>query len=138
LDYATKFYYTHKFKKLEDFKFTAADYDAFLAFIKKKKFKFTTKTDELIEDLGLVAEKEQLDKRISSEYKSLKLRLVQAKKEALKEQEKEIKELLKKEIIKRFFYREGMHTYEIANSEEVKEAQKILGDKAKYNAILGN
>jgi len=31
-----------------------------------------------------------------------------------------------------------MHTYEIANSEEVKEAQKILGDKAKYNAILGN
>jgi len=137
-DYATKFYYTHKFKKLEDFKFTAADYDAFLAFIKKKKFKFTTKTDELIEDLGLVAEKEQLDKRISSEYKSLKLRLVQAKKEALKEQEKEIKELLKKEIIKRFFYREGMHTYEIANSEEVKEAQKILGDKAKYNTILGN
>jgi len=137
-DYATIFYYLHKFSKLEDFVFTDADYNAFLDFIKQNKFEFETKTDALLEDLWIVAEKETLDKRISSEYKALKQRLLQAKKEALKAQEKEIRELLKKEIIKRYFYREGMYAYEVSNSDEVVEAQKILKDKARYNKILGN
>jgi len=137
-DFATDFYYRHTFENLEDFKFTEADYDAFLNFIKKKDFEFTTKTDQLLEDLWVIAEKETLDTKISTAYKSLKQRLLTAKKEALQSQEVEIKELLKKEIVKRYFYREGMHAYEVAMSEEVKEAQRILADQKRYNKILGN
>ncbi len=136
-DYATQFYYSNNFKKLADFKFTDTDYSDFLNYMKKSKFEFKTKTDNLLEDLWITAEKETLDKQISSQYKSLKDRLSQAKKEALKAQENEIKEIIKKEIIKRYFYREGVHAYEIANSEEVREAQKVLADKTRYNKILG-
>ncbi len=137
-DFATAFYYEHKFERLEDFTFTNADYTSFLSFLKKNKFEFKTKTGQLLEDLWIVAEKETLDNRISNEYNSLKQRLYEAKKEALVSQESEIKELLKKEIIKRYFYREGMHAYEVSNSEEVREAQKILADITRYNKILGN
>ncbi len=135
-DFATDFYYNHNFKKLEDFNFSEADYNSFLDFTKKNKFEFTTKTDQLLENLWTVATKETLDKRISSEYKALKTRLLQAKKETLNAQKNEIKELIKKELIKRYFYREGMHAYEVTHSEEVKEAQKILNDPSKYAKIL--
>lgn len=137
-DFATQFYHSHTFESLEDFKFTDADYTSFLNFVRKNGFEFTTKTDELLEDLWVVAEKETLTDDISAEYKSLQQRLLTSKKEALQNQEAEIKALLKKEIVKRYFYREGMHAYEVAISEEVKEAQKILADQNRYHKILGN
>ncbi len=137
-DFVTNFYYQHQFKTLEGFKFSDSDYNSFLDFVKKSNFKFKTKTDSLLEDVLTVATKETLDKSISKEYKALKSRLSQAKKEALTSQRKEIREILIKEIVKRYFYREGLYTYEIKNSEEVKEAQNILNNPDRYTKMLSN
>lgn len=135
-DFATQFYYTHNFESIEDFEFTDADYQEFLDFMKKRNFEFRTKTEELLDDLKLVAEKESLQNQIEKDYKSLQNSLTLYKKNALQTQASEIKALLEKEIVKRYFYREGMHNYELTKSEEVKESQNILADSKRYEKIL--
>jgi len=137
-DFATDYYYNHKFENLEDFKFTDQDYQEFLSFMKKKGFQFETKTDELLEDLLTVSEKENFDTKIAKEYNSLKNRLANIKKESLKNREEEIKGLLKKELLIRYFYRDGFFEYDVQHSEEIAEAKRILLDPKKYNQILKN
>ena len=52
--------------------------------------------------------------------------------------QKEIKNLILDEIIKRFQYKEGLYQYYIKNNFEIKKAIEILDDKPQYNKILKN
>jgi carboxyl-terminal processing protease len=52
--------------------------------------------------------------------------------------QKEIKNLLLDEIIKRYQYKEGLYQYYIKNNFEVKKAVEVLNDKAGYAKILKN
>ena len=44
--------------------------------------------------------------------------------------------LLENEIIKRYFYREGLHKYYLVNNKEIKTASDILSNTNKYNSFL--
>jgi carboxyl-terminal processing protease len=43
---------------------------------------------------------------------------------------------LKSEILKRYFYREGLFEYQLTNDEAIKQATTLLADKSKYDGIL--
>ncbi len=58
------------------------------------------------------------------------------KKQELERKKTEIVSLLSDEIIKRYFYKEGLYEYYTQNNPEITRAQEILGDPSSYSKIL--
>jgi carboxyl-terminal processing protease len=54
----------------------------------------------------------------------------------LNQNQKEIKNLILDEIIKRYQYKEGLFLYYTKNNFEIKKGQSILNNITEYNALL--
>ncbi len=134
--YATKYYYTHKLEKSNDFKFTDSDYEAFKKFVKQSDFNFETETEKAFEKALKTAEREKLDQGINTSYNALITSINASKQTALDRHKKEIVNLLTDEIIKRYFYREGLYDYYVTHNPEVAKSREILNNTKKYAEIL--
>ncbi|MEW7289580.1 S41 family peptidase [Aquimarina sp. 2304DJ70-9] len=134
--YGTQYYYSHQLKDPEDFKFTDSDYEDFKSFVKQSDFSFETETEKSFKKSLEIAKKEKLDSDISSNYNALLASIKTSKEKALDTHRKEIVNQLTDEIIKRYFYKEGLYNYYVKNNPEVNKAQEILNNKNKYQEVL--
>ncbi|WP_025666138.1 S41 family peptidase [Aquimarina megaterium] len=135
-EYGTKYYYSHQLKKSSDFKFTDKDYEDFKNFVKQSEFNFETETEKSFKKSLEIAKKEKFDKDIISTYNTLVASINTSKQAALDTYKTEIVNLLTDEIIKRYFYREGLYNYYVTHNPEVAKSQEILGNKNKYEELL--
>ncbi len=135
-DFATDYYYSHSVENWNDFSFTESDFQKFLSFLKSNNFEYETETEKEFEGALRKAKTEKLDKEILASYKQLMNSVDQAKEKALVEKKAEIITLISDEILKRYFYRDGMYNYHIINSPEILEAVSLLNNENKYNKIL--
>ena len=135
-DFATDYFYKHDYETLDNFKFTNADYTDFKKFLDAQGFEYQTQTEKELEEVFLDASKDNLQDAISSDYASLMRTIDNAKEAQLNTREREISKLIIDELIKRYFYREGLYEYQITHNEELEEAKKILKDAPKYRKIL--
>ena len=110
------------------------DFANFKAFLKREKFSFDTETELALKKTLTAAKKEKLDASIAIEYQQL-LSALQKSEENLLNQ-KEIKNLILDEIIKRYQYKEGLYLYYSKNNSELKKAINILNNEVEYNKIL--
>lgn len=131
-DFATEYYYTHQVTDLNTFKLTDADFNAFKNFLKSNNFTFETKTEKAFDEALLVAKDEALNNVIDAEYTTLLKALNTYKSEAIDDNKTQIMGLLAEEIVKRYFYREGMYTYYIAHNTEIKKGTEILKNPSTY------
>ena len=115
---------------------TDADFIAFKAFLKKEKFSFDTETELSLKKTLTVAKKENLDALIAVEYQQLLSALQKSEENQLNQNQKEIKNLILDEIIKRSQYKEGLYLYYTKNNSEIKKATGILNNPSEYNTIL--
>lgn len=134
--YATKYYYAHKLEKSSDFKFTDSDYQEFKKFVKQNDFNFETETEKAFERAFKIAKREKLDQGINTTYNALITSINTSKQNALDKHKNEIVNLLTDEIIKRYFYREGLYNYYVTHNPEVAKSQEILNNTKKYDEIL--
>ncbi len=119
-------------KTLEDFHFTA--WDDFVAFLNKQNYDFDTETEKLLKDL-----KEKSTKGgylTAADLQALETKVMAAKKADIEKHKERITDMIEKEIVSRFFYEKGRIQVGLRNDVEIKEAVKLLGDKARYDAIL--
>jgi len=123
-------------KQPDDFKFTNKDFEDFKSFVKQSDFSFETETERSFKRSLEVAKREKFDSDISSNYDALLASIKTSKEKALDAHKKEIVSQLTDEIIKRYFYKEGLYNYYVKNNSEVKKAQEILSNKSKYLEIL--
>ncbi|MDY8135310.1 S41 family peptidase [Aquimarina sp. 2201CG5-10] len=135
-DYGTKYYYSHQLKNSDEFKFTDNDYEDFKNFVKQSDFNYETETEKALKKSLEMAQKEKLDQDISQNYNALLSSVKTAKEKALDDYKSEIVTLLTDEIVKRYFYREGLYDYYVTHNPEVAMSKEILGNKNKYNKIL--
>ena len=135
-DFATDYFYKHNYSKLEDFDFTASDYAAFKSFLDKQGFAYQTQTERDLEKAYIIAEKDNLQSEISTEYANLMKTIDAAKKQQLDIKEREISKLIIDELVKRYFYREGLYKYQLTHNEEIAEAKSILNNSSKYLKVL--
>lgn len=135
-DYATDYYYKNQHTDWNTFKLTDADYTAFLDYLKRNTFSFETQTEVALKEVLKKAEGEGLKKEMEKSYSSLLQDLARAKDKELLDKKAEIASLLTDEIIKRYFYREGLYNYQVAHNPEIKEALAILKDQKRYQNIL--
>ncbi|TXE08422.1 S41 family peptidase [Gelidibacter salicanalis] len=135
-DFATDYYYSHKVTDLKNFELKEVDFNAFKAFLKANNFKFETKTEKAFDDALMVAKDEALDEVIDSEYATLVNSLNAYKTKAIDDNKAQLMGLLSEEIVKRYFYREGMYTYYMAHNTEIKKGTEILKNPSNYLGYL--
>ena len=134
--YSTSYYYKNKIKDIDDFDFKDSDFENFKKFISQTDFDFETDTEKAIKEIQKAAEKESLNKFIAIEYKSLLSKVKLSVQETLETHKDEIIRLLKEEIIKRYFYKEGLYDYYVHTNPEILKGQEILNDQKRYEEML--
>lgn len=115
---------------------TDADFADFKSYLKKENFSFDTETELAMKNTLAAAKKEKIDVAITAEYQQLLVALKKSEEMQLNQSQKEIKNLILDEIIKRFQYKEGLYQYYTKNNSEIKKAIGILNNSAEYNKIL--
>lgn len=131
-DFATQYYYSHEVQDLKAFELSDADFKAFKSFLVKNKFDFETKTEKALDDALVVAEEETLNTVIDTEFRNLRKALMAYKTKAVDDNKTQIMGLLANEIVKRYFYREGMYAYYINHNPEIKKGTEILKSPSTY------
>jgi carboxyl-terminal processing protease len=117
---------------------TDADFIAFKAFLKTQKLSFETDTELALKKTLAIAKKEKLDTSIALEYQQLLSALQKSEENQLNQNQREIKNLILDEIIKRYQYKEGLYLYYTKNNSEIKKAVGILNNQLEYNNLLKN
>ena len=82
------------------------------------------------------AKAEDFNHAILKGYNSLLAEIEAQKNVELEDKKPEIASLLTDEIIKRYFYQEGLYNHYVLYNPEILEAKKVLNDKQQYDKIL--
>lgn len=135
-DFATHYYYSHQLSTWSNFIFSESDFQGFLRFLKKNGFEYETETEKKFAEAISRADDDKLEKYIIASYNRLISSIAAAKEKALVEKKAEIMSLISNEILKRYFYREGLYEYQVINNPEILVAIKVLKDEKKYRRIL--
>ena len=135
-DYATKYYYSHDLKEASNFKFTDLDFNDFKNYLEESGFKYETSTEKELNEMLEKAEDEELQSRISGEINNIQKEIKAHKKQELDNKKPEIVSLLTDEIIKRYFYKEGLYEYYTNHNPEISRAKSILNSPSEYDEIL--
>ncbi|HEX9981595.1 MAG TPA: S41 family peptidase [Flavobacterium sp.] len=137
-NYATEYFYKHPDAGSKIPVITDADFADFKQFLKRTKFSFDTETEIALKNTLAAAKREKIDAGITAEYQQLLNSLQKNEEIQLNSNQKEIKNLLLDEIIKRYQYKEGLYQYYTKNNSEIRKAIGILDNSAEYNKILKN
>lgn len=135
-DFATHYYYSNDLNDWNNFRFTEADFEDFIRFLKENDFDFETDTEKAFEDSIRKADDDNLGDDIKDDYDKLMAAIDASKEKQLYNKKVEIVSLLSDEILKRYFYRDGLYSYQVKNNPEILEAVGVLNDQKKYNRIL--
>lgn len=136
-DYATKYVHEHKsIAPAKEFKIDDATYNDFMQFVKDKKFSYTTESEKKLKELKKMAKEEGYLESIQTQLDLLEKQLQDDKANDLVKNRKDIEELLRLEIVGRYYYQVGRIIASLENDEDLEEAFKILLDKNRYQSIL--
>lgn len=135
-DYATKYYYSHQITDWKNFKFTSSDFQDFQKFLKQNNFNYETETEKKFAEGLRMVENDEISEAINNSYVQLTKAINAAKDKAIEDKKVEIEVLLSAEILKRYFYNEGLYNYQIEHNPEILEAIAVLKDEKRYKKIL--
>jgi len=134
--YATYYYFKNPSLSEKIPNITDADIADLKTYLKKEKIDFNTETEIALKNTLEKAKKENIDSAIISEYQQLLNAIQKSEETLIDKNQKEIKNLLLDELIKRYQYKEGLYQYYIKNNFEVKKAVDVLNNTIEYNKIL--
>ena len=135
-NFATEYYYSHNLENPENFEFTDKDFNDFKNFLNKTDFNYQTLTEIDLNEAMATAKLEGFEENIIKNYQTILNDIEIAKKEAVEEKKSEISSLLTDEIVKRYFYREGLYQHYVLQNPEILKAKEILNNKQQYAEIL--
>ncbi len=107
-DYATNYYRTHKeIAPASEFEVSDEMYADFCRYLKEKKLTYSTVTERMIEQLRDVAKEEKYDTAIADQLKAMEAALEKEKEGDLQKHRVEVCEMLKSELLVRYYYDQG-------------------------------
>jgi len=135
-DYATDYYYNNQVADVSAFKFTDDDFDSFKGFVAQSNFNFETKTEKALKEAITGEDKDIFGVALMDNYKHLLVEINKSKFKALDKYQKEIQKNMEDEIIKRYFYRQGLYDHYLQHDDAILTAAALLSDETKYKGIL--
>jgi carboxyl-terminal processing protease len=134
-DYSNQYYYNNSVENIEELSLDKKDFEYFKRMSVEEKYNTIGKTQEDINQLKTTMSKEGFG-TMEEHFKGLNADIQESKLKLMDTFEADIIAVLEGEIIKRYFYREGMYAYFMATNTEVFNAQEILNDTQAYQNIL--
>jgi carboxyl-terminal processing protease len=136
-DFATKFRRENpSIPPADKFEISDSIFNSFVAFISDKKYDYKTKSEEALEDLRKNSEKENYFNAIKSEYDALKTQMQNDKKSDLTKFKPQICELLKQEIVSRYYYQKGKIIASLSTDKDISSAINAITDQELYKSVL--
>lgn len=136
-DFVTDYVRTHASVAPPDqFEVSDSLYNAFASYLSDKDYDYTTLTERMLKELREVAQEEQYLTSIESDLQAMEQRFRSEKQQDLMKHRDEIAEMLKAEIMVRYYYNEGRIAGALRDDPEVRRAVEVLTDKQQYNRIL--
>ena len=136
-DYATYYRNHHdSIASARQFELTDADYNDFIKFLSDKDYDYSTDSEKNLEELKAIATKDKYFDNIKSEFEKLGQKLKHDKNADLIKFKPEIKLLLEKEIVSRYYFQKGKYEYSFYHDAVVADAITVLNDPVLYANIL--
>jgi len=139
-DYANKYYSEHKsIDSADRFQIDEATYQDFMKFVKDKDFSYTTESEKAIGKLKKVAKEEGYLDKIQPQIDLLEKNFAAEKENDLLSNRKDIEELLRSEIVSRYYYQKGRIIASLKDDPDLTRAFEILlntNGKDEYHSIL--
>ncbi len=119
-------------------KFELSDetYQEFVKYLDDKTYEYSTKSEELLDQLKKTAEKEEYYQRIDKQFKDLEAKINAEKKDDLQHFKYEISQILKNEIVSRYYFQNGRIEQSLNDDPDVVKAKEVLNNKSEYEQIL--
>ena len=138
--YANKFYREHKTIASPDkFEITDEIYNDFVKFVESQDFEYTSESEKDFEELVKTAKTEGYYDNIKEQLDLLEEELKSHKDNDLVNNKKEISDILKMEIVSRYYFQKGRIISALNDDPELKRAVEILlnsNGKNEYETIL--
>ena len=134
-EFANQYYYSNKLERLDSFSISDDDFERFKKMSVNKNYNSEDKAQEGIDHLKNILAEEGLEP-MTARFETLNETLKKSKLKLIDQFKEDIIAVLEREIIKRYFYRDGMYTYLLSNNTEIFKAQEIINDVKAYQNIL--
>jgi carboxyl-terminal processing protease len=136
-DFATKYAnQTESIARPEEFEITDEIYNQFSAFVKENNFQYESQSKQMLEDLIEQAKEEKYYELASDEFEEIKAKLEPQLDKDLTVFSKEIKSLLKNEIVSRYYYQKGAIRATIDDDEVILKAVDELKSPISYTSYF--
>ena len=140
LKYANKFYREHKsIPSPEEFEITDEIYDDFVKYVESQEFEYTSESEKDFEELVKTAKFEGYYDNIKTQLDMLENELKSHKDNDLINNRKEIAEILKLEIVGRYYFQKGKIVSTLKDDIELNRAVEILlntNGENEYESLL--
>jgi carboxyl-terminal processing protease len=137
-DYATIFTSHHdSIADVEKFEITDQIYNDFKAFVASREFHYNTRSEESLNKLIETARREKYYDLAHEEFSALKQKLAHDNKKDLSTFSEEIKQLLKEEIVVRYYYQRGRMQAILEEDTSLDKAVEVFGQPSLYLTVLG-
>ncbi len=135
-DFATRYRLAHpEIGPPETFQISDALYQEFVDFVKDKHFEYDTETLQAFKTLEEKAKKERYYEHAKAQLEALHTELAPDRTEDLKLFRTDIEEVLKNEIVGRYYYQTGRAKASLATDPYVRSAIEVLNG-GRYNEVL--
>lgn len=136
-NYATNYFYKNNtISEPSKFNLTNADYNLLRNYLSKNQSDFETKTELEFNKAKNKAEDDDLSKNMSSNFTKLIDDIHSEKLKELDKNKHEILEQLTEEIVKRYYYEEGIYKQKVAFDSTILKAITVLNNSTEYHKIL--
>lgn len=135
--YATDYYYKNeKIPDAKTFEITDEMYQNFVNYLSDKEYKYSTRSEKMLDQLKKIAEDEKYYEEAKEEYEALLKKLQPSKERDLMKFKEQIIRILANEIVSRYYYQVGRVEENLSHDRTIKEAISVLNDSERYHKIL--
>ncbi|HRG78360.1 MAG TPA: S41 family peptidase [Cyclobacteriaceae bacterium] len=136
-DYATLYAFNHPtLTEAKNFSLTDQEYQDFVSWMKTKSYTFESPVETELVELTEEAKREKFYEDLKPQLDQIKTRLAETRKNDLIHYKDQIKQLLEKEIVSRYYFERGSVETGFKYDQEVKAAIEVLHNQPEYKRIL--
>ncbi len=107
-----------------------------MAYTKDKHFSYDTESEQALKELEETAKRERYLDHVKPQIDALRTALTPDREEEIAMFRKDIEEVLKDEIVGRYYFQTGQARAALASDPYVKQALGTINDNATYTGIL--
>ncbi len=136
-DYASEYRAKHdKISDAKSFSLSDAQYAEFMAWVGKKEYDYSTKSEKVLEELKTSTEKDKYYDVIKDDLEAMKKTMMHDKTHDLEKEKAQIKSMLEEEIVDRYYLNTGRVEASFKSDNELKKAIEVIKDEKKMKEIL--